>query len=139
VTLSLDGLRGALIVEGVLLVGLLGFYLIYGHLNNRYRRITRPRVEELRQQTMRMLIDPAGMIELIERLQRAPRRIQVHVFLSLAPSLAGKQRNALVGVAHEIGLVSYAAAKCHAIPWWERLEGARLLTALGSNAAASDS
>ena len=133
-TIPLDALRWAILVEAVLLLGLLAFYLVYGHLNNRYRRITRPRVEELRQATMRVLIDPEGMGDLIERLKRAPRRIQVHVFLSLAPSLAGQQRNALVGVAHEIGLISYAAAKCQAIPWWERLEGARLLTALGSNA-----
>lgn len=132
--ISLDLLRVVIVVEGTTILTILTFYLLRGFRNTRYKKTTGPMLAEIRREVMRVLITPAGIRDLVRKLKRLPVRLQTRVFLSLAPSLGGTQRNALVGLASEIGLVAHAAKSCHNRRWYRRLEGARLLTALGSDA-----
>jgi HEAT repeat protein len=133
--ISLAFLRVAIIVEGSAIILVIAFYLLRGFRNNRYRETTGPMLAALRRDVMRVLITPAGIRDLIWKLKKIPVKMQARVFLSLSPSLAGAQRQELVGIAGEIGLVEHAAHSCHSRRWYRRLEGARLLTALGSDAA----
>jgi HEAT repeats len=132
--ISLELLRVVIIVEGLALGTVVTFYLLRGFRNSRYRTTTAPMLAEIRREVMRVLITPTGIRDLVWKLKKLPPRLQTRVFLSLAPSLAGTQRNELVGLASEIGLVARAADSCHSRRWFRRLEGARLLTALGSDA-----
>ncbi len=58
-------------------------------------------------------------------------RLQIRLFVSLAPSLGGVQRQRLATLARETKLTNRATLLCQSRFWWRRLQGARLFTLLG--------
>lgn len=58
-------------------------------------------------------------------------RLQVRMFVDIAPSLGGGQRQRLAVLAREMNLMVRAKSRCQSRFWWRRLQGARLFTLLG--------
>jgi HEAT repeat protein len=53
------------------------------------------------------------------------------LFVDLAPSLSGVQRQRITALALELGLLARAATHCRSRLWWRRLQSVRLFTLLG--------
>ena len=64
-------------------------------------------------------------------LRSLPFRLQVALFVDLAPNLSGLQRERLTQLAQTVGLLDRAERRCSSRVWWRRLQGARLFTILG--------
>lgn len=68
----------------------------------------------------------------VAALERLGRRTQVRLLAEIAPSLSGERRARLGAVAARLGIARSAEAACRSRRWWRRLQGARLLTLIGS-------
>lgn len=69
--------------------------------------------------------------EALQLLCSLPFRLQVVLFVELAPNLSGIQRQRLTRLARDVGLLDRGERRCASRFWWRRLQGARLLTILG--------
>jgi len=127
-------LRALLWLGALLLLSLL---LLFGHgvWLLAFRRWSAPRVARGRALLYTVVDGPPGRGEDLALLRSLPLRLQVRLVVELASSIAGPQKEYLVGLADEIGLVRAAERLCRSRLWWRRLRGIRLLTVLGGGGA----
>lgn len=67
-------------------------------------------------------------------LAGAPRRLQRALVLQLSRTVGGAEQRSVRRLAHALGLTTHALRQCRSRAWWKRLAGARLLTAIRSDA-----
>jgi|GEM_PF-621060 len=117
--------------EIILLVAFLLLFFGHGVWLAWYRRRSYPLLVLARQALVTAL--EAEEIPNAERNQVAALsvRLQIRMFVSIAPSLGGVQRQRLAALAREMNLTTRATARCRSRFWWRRLQGARLFTLLG--------
>lgn len=121
---------GIMIGEASLLLVSLVLFFSHGvwlhfHQNAEDRRVAAAR-ERLARLLTRSTVDP----EDVEVLKKAPRSVQVAVFLELAQSMTGTGKERLRFLAGQIGLLDRAKTFCNSRRWGRRLRGARLLARL---------
>lgn len=124
----------AVIIAEIALLGVM-FFLIMVHavlLWARARWVS-PRLTAARQEIVAALSDPAPASAPLDATRALPTLQRIHVFLELAPSLAGRQREVLGEMAERLGLVRHAVRLCRSRLETRRLYGARLLTGLSGD------
>jgi HEAT repeats len=121
----------ALVIQG--LAGVLALLAILSHAlylrwwERRYRNKTASGRLAIVEALDEGSLNPEGL----SLLRSLPLRVQIAIFVHLAPNLSGIQRRRLTQLARDIGLLDRAERRCASSMWWRRLQGARLLTILG--------
>ncbi len=67
----------------------------------------------------------------LRRLRTLPIRLRETLFVELGRTLGHGDRARLAILAADVGLITWAEARCRSRLWWRRLHGVRLLTVLG--------
>lgn len=78
------------------------------------------------------LDDPGSTPAVLGPLIELSPRQQIETLCAVATSLGGMQRQRLAAFAQELGILGAAGDKCRSRLWWKRLQGARLLSLLGT-------
>lgn len=120
-------------VEVVVLVGLMVFYVGHGVWTSRSERRARKLIADIRSAFLSAVVSGQGLDTIASVLEGLPVRLQIRLFLSLSRALTGDQRGHLAELANRVGITERAARQCRHRHWWKRLSGARLLTSLGSD------
>jgi hypothetical protein len=120
-----------LIAEGIVWVGASGVLCGHAIWLWWYRRRSRPVLRQGR--FLLSLILEGETLSPTQRdwLHALPVRLQIRLFVDLAPSLSGVHRQRITALAQELGLLARAGTYCHSRLWWRRLRGVRLLTLVG--------
>lgn len=126
-------LQYLVLLQGLLLVSILGFFFGHGLWLIWHKRHCQARWA--RAQAMVMATLAGAQLPQSERawLRTIPRRLQIRLLTHLAPSLSGAQKRELTALAQALGLLTWAERRCWSMWWWRRLQGARLLSVLGGS------
>lgn len=117
--------------ELLLLVGSLLLFFGHGVWAAWYRKRSYPLLVLARKALVTAL--EAEEIPTAERnqLSALSARLQIRIFVNIAPSLGGVQRQRLAALAREMNLTVQATSRCQSRFWWRRLQAAQLFTLLG--------
>jgi HEAT repeat protein len=122
------------VIEAVLLAAASGLLVGYAAWHRWASRRSTARLARARVTLSEILERAERYEEGVAELRALPTRLQIRLLFEFAHTLQRAQRLEEVAVA--LGLVAHAAAQCRSRWWWRRLQGARLLTAVGGGAAA---
>jgi HEAT repeats len=126
-------LRWILLLEVFVLAGLVLFYVGHGVWSSRRERRAKEIIADVRSAFLSAVVTGQGLDTIASVLEGLPVRLQIRLFLSLSTALTGSQRKHLGDLADRVGITERAARQCLHRNWWTRLNGARLLTSLGSD------
>jgi hypothetical protein len=117
--------------ELILLASFLLFFFGHGVWSAWYKKRTYPHLVLARTSLVTALEAEEISHTERDRVAALSVRLQIRLFVSLAPSLGGVQRQRLASLAREMTLTKRAKLLCQSRFWWRRLQGTRLFTLLG--------
>ncbi|MDQ2695510.1 MAG: HEAT repeat domain-containing protein [Pseudomonadota bacterium] len=125
-------LEGVLVVEGTLLAATLALFIGHG-LWAQWRGTRRRRLLDRGRGLIAAALQDSPPLDAAGQrwLASLPVRLQIRLFTDAARSVTGTQRQRLTELAQAAGLIARAETRCRSRWWWRRLQGARLLAALG--------
>lgn len=121
-----------LVAEGILLYVAIMVYFGHGVWQWWVKKRAGPKLALARAAVIEALSAPQLTPGEIKPLRGLNPRLQIGLIGDIAPSLSGEHLRWLAAVAEDLGLSARARAGCGSRRWSKRLEGARLLTMLGT-------
>lgn len=131
--ISKELLYAVIIVEVSLLTVMFTLILLHALVLSGRARWIDPRIAHARHEIVKALSSAAPASEPLDATRRLSLYVRIHLFLELAPSLAGRQREILGELADRLGLLQRAVRLSRSRLETRRLFGARLLTGLGDD------